>query len=244
MNKLFSNLLNIRSQDFYQLCRKNIVTNRKMFVITANPEIFVKSLSDNEISNLLIFQNHSVVADGIAIVQGAKFLGVPVADRITGIDLTTNLLEYLNEEEGKLYLLGASPEVLNKLVKLIENKYTEINLVGCHDGYSFDEEEIKSEILQREPDLCLVALGVPRQEKLINKIYPLANKGIFIGVGGTFDVLSGTKKRAPKIFIQLRLEWLYRITKEPWRLKRFIHNNIRFMGILLKTKIISGRKRR
>ena len=78
-------------------------------------------------------------------------------------------------------------------------------------------------IVKLNPDICLVALGIPYQEKLINKYIDIAKKGIYVGVGGSFDVLSGTKKRAPKIFIKLNLEWLYRLICEPKRLKRFIN---------------------
>lgn len=239
MNEIFSNLLNMSSADFYKLCVENIAAQKKMFVITANPEIFMKSLSEQEITEILDSPENSVVADGIAIVQGAKFLGFPVTERITGIDLTTNLLEFLHQKKGKLYLLGAAPEVMEKLVQRVKEQYSDIELVGFHDGYSFDEAMVIEEILEKQPDLCLVALGVPRQEKLIHKIYPHAKKGVFIGVGGTFDVLSGTKKRAPRFFIKFRLEWLYRITKEPWRLKRFAENNLCFVGNLVKTRIQS-----
>ena len=80
-----------------------------------------------------------------------------------------------------------------------------------------------------QPDICLVALGIPEQELLINKYFNKFKKGIFIGVGGSFDVLSGHKKRAPKLMIKLHLEWLYRIIKEPKRFKRFWESNIKFM---------------
>lgn len=86
-----------------------------------------------------------------------------------------------------------------------------------------------------------MALGVPLQEKIIYENISKFEKGIFIGVGGTFDVLSGTKKRAPKIFIKLNLEWLYRIIKEPKRLKRFYENNIKFY---LKVKRLAKKERK
>ena len=92
-----------------------------------------------------------------------------------------------------------------------------------------DREKIKKDIIKKQPDLCLVALGIPNQEKFIHNMINEVDKGIFMGVGGTFDVLSGSKQRAPKIFIKLNLEWLYRIACEPTRLKRFFDNNIKFM---------------
>ena len=85
------------------------------------------------------------------------------------------------------------------------------------------------DIVKKKPDICMVALGIPYQEKLISKYFDKVNKGIYIGVGGSFDVMSGTKKRAPKIFIKLNLEWLYRIMTEPKRLKRFWNSNVKFM---------------
>ena len=87
-----------------------------------------------------------------------------------------------------------------------------------------------------KPDIVLIALGIPLQEKLINKHINDFKKGIFIGVGGSFDVLSGSKKRAPKLFIKLNLEWLYRILREPKRISRFLKYNIKFIFKIIKEK--------
>ena len=90
------------------------------------------------------------------------------------------------------------------------------------------------EIADEQPDIVLVALGIPQQEILIYKNYERFEKGIFIGVGGSFDVLSGMKKRAPEFFVKCNLEWLYRIVKEPKRMKRFFVSNIKFIIEVLK----------
>jgi len=90
------------------------------------------------------------------------------------------------------------------------------------------------EIASLKPDVCLVALGIPVQEKLIYKHLDKFEKGIFVGVGGSFDVISGTKKRAPEFFIKCNLEWLYRIAKEPKRLKRFYNSNVKFIFAVKK----------
>ena len=105
-------------------------------------------------------------------------------------------------------------------------------------GYTRDDEreDFFKKIDLEKVDVCLVALGIPEQEKLIYKHLNNLNKGIFIGVGGTFDVLSGQKKRAPKWMINLNLEWLYRIIKEPKRIKRFWQNNIVFLFKVKKLK--------
>ena len=99
-----------------------------------------------------------------------------------------------------------------------------------------DDDEVFAEIAALQPDLVLVALGIPRQELAIHDHLAQFQKGIFIGVGGSFDVLSGSKKRAPTLFIKFNLEWLYRILKEPKRLKRFYDSNIRFLGMVKKLK--------
>ena len=108
--------------------------------------------------------------------------------------------------------------------------------MGSKNGYVENKDDIFKEIVKKEPDIVMVALGVPFQEKLIYKHLDKFKKGIFVGVGGSFDVISGTKKRAPKIFIKLNLEWLYRIIKEPSRLKRFYESNIKFLLNIKKIK--------
>ena len=89
---------------------------------------------------------------------------------------------------------------------------------------------------QKEPDIVFAALGMPQQEMLIYKHLKEFSKGIFIGVGGSFDVISGMKKRAPELFVKCNLEWLYRIVSEPKRLKRFWNNNIKFLFVVWREK--------
>lgn len=115
-------------------------------------------------------------------------------------------------------------------VSKIKSEYPSIQVVGYQNGYVKDKDAVFEEIVKLQPDAVLVALGIPAQELLIAKHYNKFSKGIFIGVGGSFDVLSGMKKRAPKIFIKLNLEWLYRIACEPKRFKRFYNSNIKFIA--------------
>ena len=112
-----------------------------------------------------------------------------------------------------------------------------MKIAGYQDGYVQDKDAVFEEIVTLKPDAVLVALGIPAQEILIHKYYNRFDKGIFVGVGGSFDVLSGTKKRAPEIFIKLNLEWLYRIAKEPQRFKRFYDSNVRFIGKIRKMRM-------
>jgi len=242
MKRLFKNVLQLTENEFLGRCAKNINDENKMFIVTANPEIFVKAKNDNIIFRILTSSDTSVVADGIGIVKGAQILGHDIPERITGVDLTTHLLEHLNQLGLKLYLYGAQHEVLGKLVEVIHEKYKKIQIVGYKDGFTKDQNQVAEEILMKKPDVCLVALGVPRQELFIDGLYERAEKGVFVGVGGSFDVLSGTKKRAPQFYIRWNMEWLYRIVKEPQRIRRFLESNVTFLFSVLKEKL-TGQER-
>lgn len=229
MKDILEKIYNEEENIFYSILEDLLTTNKKKFIITVNPEIIMKSYKNIEIKEMLLNDNNILVPDGISIIKKAKQYNINIKERITGVDISSKALEICNKNKKSIYLFGSKKEVLDKFIININQKYPNINIVGFSDGYVEDKDKIMQEIISLSPDLILIALGVPNQELLINKYIEKAKKGIFIGVGGTFDVLSGCKKRAPKLFIKLNLEWLYRIICEPTRLKRFIQNNIVFM---------------
>lgn len=229
MRKLFDKLYNKSKESFYEILKANLKKEEKMFLVTANPETFMKSEEDSELNTLLHDKNTVLVPDGIGIVKAARSIGYDVKERITGIDIAVKLLEYGNELKKNIYLFGAKQEVIDSLLAVLKEKYPNLNIVGYANGYEKDKDKIFEKIVKANPDIVLVALGIPAQEKLIYKHLDKFKKGIFVGVGGSFDVISGHKKRAPKIFIKLNLEWLYRIICEPKRLKRFYDSNVKFM---------------
>lgn len=229
MKDILEKIYNEEENIFYNILEDLLTTNKKEFIITVNPEIIMKSYKNIEIKEMLLNDNNILVPDGISIIKKAKQYNINIKERITGVDISSKALEICNKNKKSIYLFGSKKEVLDKLIININQKYPNINIVGFSDGYVEDKDKIMQEIISLSPDLILIALGVPNQELLINKYIEKAKKGVFIGVGGTFDVLSGCKKRAPKLFIKLNLEWLYRIICEPTRLKRFIQNNIVFM---------------
>lgn len=238
MKKYYDKLYAGSKEQFYKIVKKNLKDSQKMFIITANPEMFNYCSKNAEIERILLDKNVSVVADGIGLVKTARFVGKKISERITGIDLTEYLLELSNHNKYRLALLGAKKEVIHKLAQTIKEKYPNIDLTYVQDGYTSAKDEFFDKIKPNKVDICLVALGMPEQEKLIYKHFADFNKGIFVGVGGSFDVLSGYKKRAPKIIQKMSLEWLYRLIKEPKRIKRFYNNNVKFVlkMILLKYK--------
>lgn len=236
MKKLFKRLYKDGVVSFNKNMLTNLKNDKKMFIVTANPETFMKSEKDEEIRKMLLDKNTTIVPDGIGIVKAANILNFDIKERVTGIDIAYKLLEYADQLDKKVYFFGAKQEVIDSLLSVVKDKYPNVKIVGAKNGHEDNKDEIFKDIIKKEPDIVMVALGVPLQEKLIYKYLDKFKKGIFVGVGGSFDVISGQKKRAPKIFIKLNLEWLYRITKEPSRLKRFYDSNIKFLLNIKKLK--------
>ena len=228
-NNIYSTLYKKNKKSCYELIENNLRISKKTFIVTANPETYMLSKKDEEMKSIIYNKENLIVPDGISIVKTASYFGIDLKERITGVDLCSYLLKLADENKYSLYLFGSTSDVIEKLVNVIKEKYSNINILGYSNGYEKDKDAIMKKIVKLNPDICLVALGIPYQEKLINKYIDIAKKGIYVGVGGSFDVLSGTKKRAPKIFIKLNLEWLYRLICEPKRLKRFINSNVKFI---------------
>jgi len=218
------------------LVKQNILNTKKMFIITANPETIMTAENNKNFKAALLDKQTIIIPDGIGVVKGANLLGYKVEETIPGVELCTKLFEYCNEFNKSLFLLGAKQDVLEKLVNVINEKYPSIKISGYENGYIKNKQNCFDSIAKLKPDVVLVALGIPHQELLIYDNLNKFDKGIFVGVGGSFDVLSGTKKRAPKVFIKLHLEWLYRILREPKRLQRFFSSNIKYL-IKLKKEV-------
>ena len=236
MKKFLEKLYKKDKKSFFEILKKDLKNKNKKFIVTVNPETLMIAEKDLELKEILEDDSVSFVPDGIGVVKAAKMIGVDVKERIPGIEIAEKLFEFANESKKSLYLFGTKQEVLNNLKEKIEKNYSNIKLLGMTNGYVENKEEEFQKIIKKEPDIVLVALGIPAQEKLIYKYFKDFKKGIFVGVGGSFDVLSGTKKRAPQIFIKTNTEWLYRILKEPKRIKRFWDNNVKFIFKIRKEK--------
>ena len=223
-----------------QILHENIIkaaTNKeKLFIVTANPEIVVETTRDNEYKKILQDAD-LVVADGIGIIKAAKILGTPLKERVAGIELFTDMLRYANTEQKSCYFLGGSQKVNDKLRKVIKEKYPDLIIAGGHHGYiKLSDEEHAEEIVKRSPDFIFVALGYPKQEKWIDLYKEDFSYGVFMGVGGSFDVLSGEVERAPEKWINANLEWLYRIVKQPKRILR-LSNVFIFLKLVYQSKL-------
>ncbi len=214
---------NVNMDEAVEKCEEMLNGNASNLVVTPNPEIVMKAKDDPEYKEILN-KASLVIPDGIGIIKGANILGTPLKERVAGYDLICNLLEKHQNGDKTFYFWGSKPEIAEIAKKKVEEKYPNIRILGVDNGY-FDDEK-KKEIIQKltklKPDVLLVGTGFPRQEKLINEMLPLNIFKIAIGCGGSIDVLSGTVKRAPKIFIKLHIEWSWRLIKEPTRIGRMM----------------------
>lgn len=233
MKEYFDKLYAQGTQDFYKIVEDSLINKKRMFIVTANPETFSYGEKEKDFDKLLVDKSTTLIPDGIGIVKAARMLDYNITERITGVDLAQQLFNLANKYSLKVALLGATEEVIKALENVFKEKYPKAEIVAIENGYTDNKDKFFDDIAKKEPDVCLVALGIPAQEKLIYKHLSKFKKGIFVGVGGSFDVLSGTKKRAPKIFQKLNIEWLFRLVCEPKRIKRFWNNNVKF---ILKVK--------
>ncbi|MFF6017096.1 WecB/TagA/CpsF family glycosyltransferase [Lysinibacillus fusiformis] len=214
--------LHISQQGFVDLLVNRIEQQEKTFVVTANPEVVMQA-NENPTVKGYLNQATYICADGIGVVKAAQILGDSLPERVTGYDTMVKLLEVGQQKRFKIYLLGAQKETIEKTIANIHKNYPNVEVVGYHDGFfDWNNNHIADDIAALQPDLVFVALGVPRQEKWITENLDKFSKGVFIGVGGSFDVIAGTVKRAPVIWQKLNLEWLYRLLRQPSRFIRIL----------------------
>lgn len=178
-------------------------------------------------------------ADGASIVWAAKKLGIPLKERVTGIDLFQNLISLANDKGYKVYLFGAKEEVVTKVKDIFEKQYPNLKIAGYRNGYftQADEPEMVKNMAESGADMMFVAFSSPKKEYWVNKYLNDLNIPFVMGVGGSFDVVAGVTERAPKWMQNHGLEWFYRFIQEPGRMwKRYIVGNAEFVKLTYKTK--------
>ncbi|MHA6250856.1 WecB/TagA/CpsF family glycosyltransferase [Oceanobacillus sp. CAU 1775] len=215
--------VNLTKKDFLQhYLSPRLIEQKKTFLVTANPEI-VMYARENESYKSILQSADYVVPDGIGIVIASKIKKQPLQERIAGFELMLDLLDHAEEKNLSCYFLGATEEVNAKVIAEVKKKHPELIIAGRHHGFfELEDEAVKKEVLAANPDIIFAALGFPKQEEWITMMLDECEKGLFIGVGGSFDVLAGEVKRAPEAWIKLNLEWLYRIIEQPFRAKRIL----------------------
>lgn len=216
-------------------CISSRISNKeKTFCVAINPEKIYRALNDERL-NVALKKANIGACDGVGAVLAAKILHGRTVRRCTD-GLLDKLISLASEKGWRVFLLGASPDSINKAVGNFLKKYSKLNLVGYRDGYFGDSEEVVKQINRREADIVIVALGSPKQELWIAENMDKINACFFMGVGGALDVVSGKTKRAPRFFRKTGTEFLYRLIMKPTRLKRQIAL-LKFAFIVLKAKL-------
>lgn len=195
---------------------RHIAEKSPCHVVTADASMVVQARRDPELA--AIVQNaHLVTPDGAGLLWASKLLGCRILHRVSGVDLVAELARLSARRGYRLYLFGAGPEIASFAAMNLQERFAGAQIAGTRHGFFTpeDEPEIVREIASTKPDVLLVALGIPKQEKFIARYKNELGASVLIGVGGSFDVYSGRVKRAPVWMQKKGLEWAYRLWQNP-----------------------------
>jgi N-acetylglucosaminyldiphosphoundecaprenol N-acetyl-beta-D-mannosaminyltransferase len=188
-----------------------------------------------------------IVADGQSVVWASRLLRAPLPERVAGIDLFQRLLAEAERTGLGVYLLGARAEVLAEMIRRIETWYPKLRIAGSRDGYFGDDEAatVADEIKATGADLLFLGMTSPKKEKFVATYGKRSGAKVVHGVGGSFDVLAGVVRRAPRVWQKVGMEWLYRALQEPGRLgRRYLSTNAAFVRLTAREMIRSRRRPR
>ncbi len=192
-------------------------------VVTANPEYIMAAHHDPEMMNIIQGAD-MVTPDGVGLTIAGKLLGTPLPGRVTGVELSTALAQRSAESGLRLFLLGAAPGVAEEAAENLQKRFPGVNIVGCFAGKAGpegDEESLKL-IRSARPDVVLVAYGMGKQDRWSMRNLDRCGAAVSIGVGGTFDYISGRVPQAPLLVRKAGMEWAFRLMMQPWRWRRDI----------------------
>ncbi|MBD2435296.1 WecB/TagA/CpsF family glycosyltransferase [Nostoc sp. FACHB-110] len=199
--------------------------SRGTHVITLNAEMTMQAERNSTLAKV-IHDAELVIPDGAGVVLYLKWLFWQKVQRCPGIELAETLLRELGQKQKgtKVFFYGGAPGIAAASANFWQQQAPNLHVVGTHSGYHSPEEEekLRQTLVQLQPQVILVGLGVPRQELWIAQNRHLCPHAIWIGVGGSFDIWSGSKTRAPAWLGNNNLEWLYRLYQEPWRWRRML----------------------
>ncbi len=199
--------------------RARIMRGESCYVVTPNPEIVYETMRD-ESFRALINGAALVLPDGVGIILGARLLGTPLKEKVSGVDFAERLCALLETEGKTLFLFGGKPGVAGLAAEKLKERYPGLKICGIADGYYHDEAPVLEAIRAAEPDVLFVCLGSPKQEHFMSGRLGKLDGCFMVGLGGTLDAFAGTVKRAPVWMQKAGLEWFYRLLKEPRRFKR------------------------
>lgn len=209
-------------------------------LLTANASHLVMMQDDPALRDACAASDF-IVADGMSVVWASRLLGTPLPERVTGIDLFTELLRVAPQHRLRVFLLGAKPEVIARLATLLEEGPGGIKLAGWRDGYfgPADEAAVVRDVAAARPDILFVGMPSPFKDIWCERHRAALGARLVIGVGGAFDVLAGDVRRAPGWMQRGGLEWFWRFLLEPRRLwRRYLIGNCRFVGLIMAQRFL------
>ena len=218
-------------------CLYKVFSYDKVHVISGNPEVLYTGLRNEKLLENFKSNKALIIPDGVGTQISGRILKTPVKEKIAGIELMKEIIKRCNENGEGVYLLGASQDSLDACKDKLLEEYPQVKIVGARNGF-FDIEnadEIINDIKDKKPLALFVAMGCPRQENFIVKYMDELPVKIFMGVGGSFDVIGDKVKRAPRWMINIGMEWAYRVIKEPFRIKR-LGSIPKFLWLVVKDR--------
>jgi len=236
---LNTNIDNLSMKESLVIIEQSIQSAKKINHVVVNAGKIVMMQKDLQLRQSV---NHSdlINADGQAVVWASRILGKPLKERVAGIDLMINLVQLAHQKNYKIFFFGAKEEVVKKVVHIYSNRYSSGIIAGYRNGYFKKEEEqlIAQEIAKSGANILFVGISSPTKENFLFKNKTILEKVNFVmGVGGSFDVVSGKVKRAPLFMQKAGLEWYYRFLQEPKRMwKRYLIGNTKFLFLVLREK--------
>jgi len=203
--------------------------------VVINVSKFIHMLDDDTLCEAVCTCD-IINADGMGIVWGARFLGIDIPERVSGIDLFFNLLTFASHRGHSVFFLGAKEDVLERTISVLRARCPTLRIAGWHHGYFWDDEQsIVEKIRRSNATLLFVGITSPKKEQFISRHRDKLGVKFAMGVGGSFDIVAGEIKRAPLWMQKAGLEWFYRTVQEPRRMwKRYLTTNSKFLYILLK----------
>ncbi len=225
-------------QQTVDLIDKAIAANKPIHHVVINAAKVVNAQKDSALRDSIV-DCDIINADGQAIVWASRFLKCPLPERVAGIDLMQNLVKLAAEKKHTIFFLGAKEEVVKEVVNVYTGMYGKQVIAGYRNGYFTKEEEevVAKQIAASGANILFVAMSSPKKEIFLNTYKNLIQIPFIMGVGGSFDVVSGLVKRAPRWMQTWGLEWFYRVMQEPRRMwKRYLFGNSEFIYLIAKEK--------
>jgi N-acetylglucosaminyldiphosphoundecaprenol N-acetyl-beta-D-mannosaminyltransferase len=212
-------------------------------VCTTNVDFIIQAQTDREFFRILN-QAHLSVPDGMGVIYASRFLGTPLKENVKGRILVIHICRMASERGYSVFLLGGEPGVAATAAELLRHQFPELKVAGTlsptfgFENNPHENEAVIGELRRAAPDILFVGLGAPKQDKWIADNLNKTNVKVALGIGGTFDIISGRIKEAPRWMTDIGLEWLFRLTREPGRLwKRYLVRDPKFLWKVVEQKI-------